>query len=332
MPSYRTRTYKLTIGKPVYIGEKPTNISDYTNQNNKDAYVVSNEYGSANIEFEVKKDNSKDPNKGYVTIYNLSDETVSYLDANQRESLAIVLEAGFDGENQMLFSGTVEFVQDKWDGNTRQTKMILGDATTNIMTAKTARSYKKGTPLDTVLNDLISDLKLPIGKVVKFGNKTLQQSMAFTGNAANNLERLARNTGSTFSVQDGAVYWTTQGKRFKNAVFEISAESGMHDSPTPQNPEPAKRRLEKESKKKKRKPEPGTDTRPSRARIKEDAGLVVTTELNGAIIPESTIYLKSHKYTGFYKVVYLTHKGQLEGGDWISEIGLAEARGGVVEE
>lgn len=329
MPSYRTRTFRLTIGKPVYIGQKPTNISDYTNQNTKDAYVVSNETGAANIEFEVKKDNSKDPNKGYVTLYNLSDETVSYLDANQRESIAIVLEAGFDGENQTIFSGTVEFVQDKWDGNTRQTKMILGDATTNIMTAKTARSYKKGTPMDTVLNDLVSDLKLPIGKVVKFGNQTLQQSMAFTGNAANNLERLAKNTGSTFSVQDGAVYWTTQGKRFRNAVFEISAESGMHDSPTPQNPEPAKRRLEKKSKSKSK---PKANKGPSRAEIKEDAGLVVVTELNGAIIPESTIYLKSQKYTGFYKVVYLTHKGQLEGGDWVSEIGLAETRGGIVEE
>ncbi|MBL5840849.1 hypothetical protein I4U30_21395 [Enterobacter asburiae] len=329
MPSYRTRTFRLTIGKPVYIGQKPTNISDYTNQNTKDAYVVSNETGAANIEFEVKKDNSKDPNKGYITLYNLSDETVSYLDANQRESIAIVLEAGFDGENQTIFSGTVEFVQDKWDGNTRQTKMILGDATTNIMTAKTARSYKKGTPMDTVLNDLISDLKLPIGKVVKFGNQTLQQSMAFTGNAANNLERLAKNTGSTFSVQDGAVYWTTQGKRFRNAVFEISAESGMHDSPTPQNPEPAKRRLEKKSKSKSK---PKANKGPSRAEIKEDAGLVVVTELNGAIIPESTIYLKSQKYTGFYKVVYLTHKGQLEGGDWVSEIGLAETRGGIVEE
>lgn len=325
MAQYRTRTYRLTIGKPVYIGSKATNISDYTNKSKKDAYVISNDTGSANIEFSIKKDNSKEPNKGYVTVYNLSDETVSYLDANQRESIAIVLEAGFDGEDQLLFSGTVEFVQDKWEGNTRQTKMILGDATTNIMTAKTSRSYKKGTSLDTVLNDLVSDMKLPIGRIVKFGDRTLQQSMAFTGNAANNLERLALNTGSTFSVQDGAVYWTTQGKRFGKSVFEISADSGMHDSPTPQNPEPAKRRLEKKKKSK-------SKSKKATGAIKEDAGLVVVTELNGAIIPESTIYLKSRKYTGFYKVVYLTHKGQLEGGDWTTELGLAETRGGVVEE
>ena len=104
----------------------------------------------------------------------------------------------------------------------------------------------------------------------------------------------------------------------------------MHDFPTPQNPEPAKRRLEKQkNKKSKASSKPHVKTA---AEIKEDAGLVVTTELNGAILPESTIYLKSLKYTGFYKVVYLTHKGDLEGGDWTTELGLSETRGGIVEE
>lgn len=329
MAKYRTRTYRLVIGKPVYIGNKATDISSYLNlggENN--AYVVSNENGPANIEFEVKKDNSKEPNKGYVTIFNLSEDTVSYLDANQRESIAIMLEAGFDGDNKMLFSGTVEFVQDVWDGHTRKTKLILGDATNNIMTAKTARSYRKGTSLDVILNDLVSDLKLPKGKIIPFGAETSTQSMAFSGNAATNLSKLAANTGSTFSVQDGAVYWTKQGKRLKQAVFEISAESGMHDSPTPQNPEPAKRRLEKQKNKK----STSKDGKKTSAQIKEDAGLVVTTELNGAILPESTVYLKSIKYTGFYKVVYLSHKGELEGSDWVTELGLSETRGGIVEE
>ena len=148
--------------------------------------------------------------------------------------------------------------------------------------------------------------------------------MAFSGNAANNLNRLAKNTGSTFSVQDGAVYWTTEGKRFNTVLFEISAESGMHDSPSPQNPEPGKRRLEKRKKSK-------SKSLKAKA-IKEDAGLTVTITLNGAIIPESTVYLKSLKHTGFYKVVNLTHKGRREGGDWVTELGLSETRGGVVEE
>jgi len=330
MAKYRMRSYRMVIGRPVYIGSKATNIADHLGDGN--AYVISNEVGQANIQFEVKKDNSKEPNKGYITVYNLSEDTVNYLDANQRESLAVMLEAGFDGQNTMLFSGTIEFVQDSWEGPTRKTKMILGDATTNLLTAKTSRSYRKGTSLNVILNDLISDLSLPNGRVVPFVAETTTQAMAFSGNAANNLNRLATNTGSTFSVQDGAVYWTKQGKRLKQSVFEISAETGMHDSPTPQNPEPAKRRLEKQKNKKTKTKKADADTRRTSAQIKEDAGLVVTTELNGAIIPESTIYLKSLKYTGFYKVVYLTHKGELEGSDWVTELGLSEARGGVVEE
>ena len=59
----------------------------------------------------------------------------------------------------------------------------------------------------------------------------------------------------------------------------------------------------------------------------------MTTVLNGAIIPESTIYLKSRKYTGFYKVITVHHKGQVEGGgDWVTELGLGECYAGVVDD
>lgn len=321
------RTFELIIGRPVYLGASVVNIDQHTSSNkDTDAYVISD---PLNIEFEVKKDNSKEPNKGYVTVFNLADETVSYLDANQRESIAIIFKAGYNGDNRLVFSGTVEFVQDAWDGVDRKTKMILGDATLNLMNAKSARSYRKGTPVDTVLNDLISDLKLPKGRVLPYGSgETLQHSMAFTGNTADNLGVLARNTNSTFSVQDGAVYWTKEGSRFSKALYEISEETGMHGSPTPQNPEPAKRRLAKASAKKKASTKPHVKTS---GEIKEDAGLVVETSLNGAILPESTIYLKSIKYTGFYKVLYVKHKGKYQGGDWISELGLAETRGELVK-
>lgn len=321
-----TKTYTLIIGNPVYIGEKPTDIARHVDVHTKDdAYRITQ---PMNCEFDIKKDNSKEPNKGYVTINNLSDETVSYLDANQRESVAMMFFAGHDGDEKLLFSGTVEFTEDKWEGATRSTKFIIGDGTLNLATAKTSRSYRKGTPLDTVLNDLITDLKLPAGRVVPFGpSATLQYSMAFSGNVSDNLGKLAKNTNSTFSVQDGAVYWTKEGSRFREAIFEISEETGMRGSPTPKNPEPAKRRLAKRAgKTAPKKPHVKTS-----AEIKEDAGLTVEIVLNGAIIPESTVYLKSIKYTGFYKVVYVNHKGKYEGGDFITELGLTETRGELIK-
>lgn len=321
------RTYTLTIGRPVYIGEKPTNIEKYAKSSKKgEAYVIKD----LHMQFDVKKDNSKEPNKGYISVFNLSDDVVNYLDANQRESLAALLYAGYNGDEKLIFSGTIEFVQDTFDDETRETKFIIGDGTLNLMTALTNRSYRKGTALDTILNDLISDLKLPTGRIVAFGkNSTSQYGMAFNGTASQNLDNLARNTNSTFSVQDGAVYWTKEGSRFSQVAFEISEDSGMIGSPTPKNPEPAKRRLAKKSKKDEKSTTSHADTK--KKAVKEDAGITVTTLLNGAILPESTVYLKSRKYTGFYKVVTLQHKGGYESGDWVTELGLAETRGELIK-
>lgn len=313
------RTYTFIVGKPVYVtAGKATKITDdIGNPENGDAYLIK----ELQVNFNIKKDNSKDPNKGYITIFNLSDNIVNYLDANQNEKIAAMFYAGYNYDEKLLFSGTIEFMEDKWNGETRETKFILGDASDALGNSRSSRSYKKGTPLNDVLNGLVSDLNLPTGRIIPFGaGETLQYSMAFSGNTAQNLTTLAGNTGSTFSVQDGAVYWTREGSRLKDSVFEISEETGMINSPTPKNPEPAKKR------KAKRKP-----NSKAKKNVREDAGLTVTSLLNGAIIPETTIYLKSKSKTGFYKVVYLEHKGSLEGGDWQTELGLSETRGELVE-
>lgn len=320
------RTYTLVIGRPVIIGEKPVNIEKFANTSKGDAYEIKN----LHIDFSVKKDNSKEPNKGYVTVFNLSDEVVNYLSVNQRESLAVLFYAGYNGDEKLIFSGTVEYVEDNFPQETRETKFILGDGTLNLTTATTARSYRKGTPLNSVLNDLISDLKLPKGRVIDFGSQTLQTSMAFTGNASQNLANLAKNTGSTFSVQDGAVYWTREGSRFNNVMFEISEEGGMVGTPTPKQPSSSKKLIKAQSKAK-----AGEKPKPSKKKkehdIKEDVGMTVSTLLNGAILPESTVYLNTRYHKGFYKVAELTHRGGYETGEWVTELGLVETRGELMQ-
>lgn len=313
------RTYTLIIGRPVYIGEKPVNIERYaSNTNQGEAYKITD----LHMTFELKKDNSKEPNKGFVSVFNLSDEVVNYLSINQRESLAVLLHAGYNGEEKLIFSGTIEWVQDEFKDDTRETKFIFGDGTLNLTTATTSRSYRRGTPTNQVLNDLISDLKLPKGRVVDFGNATIQNSMAFTGSASQNLENLARNTGSTFSVQDGAVYWTKEGSRFANVMFEISEDGGMVGVPTLKQPAISKKKKKKDTKE---------TSKEKEKNVKEDVGLTVTTLLNGAILPESTVYLNTRYIKGFYKVIELTHRGGYESGDWTTELGLAETRGELIK-
>lgn len=321
------RTYTLLIGRPVRVGEKPVNLEKYANTARGEAYEIKD----LHIDFSMKKDNSKDPNKGYVTVYNLSDEVVNYLDINQRESLAVLLHAGYNGDEKLIFSGTVEWVDDNFPAETRETKFILGDGVLNLTTANTARSYRKGTPMNNVLNDLISDLKLPKGRVIDFGAQTTQHAMAFTGNASQNLANLASKTGSTFSVQDGAVYWTKQGSRFNNVMFEISEEGGMVGSPTMKQPSTSKKAIKAKAKAAHADPnakKKSTSKKKEKEHdVREDVGLTVTTLLNGAILPESTVYLNTRNHKGFYKVAELTHKGSYESGEWTTELGLVETRG-----
>lgn len=325
------RTYTLVIGRPVVIGEKPVNIEKFANTSKGDAYEIKD----LHIDFSVKKDNSKEPNKGYITVFNLSDEVVNYLSVNQRESLAVMLHAGYNGDEKLIFSGTVEYVEDNFEAETRETKFILGDGTLNLTTATTARSYRKGTALNSVLNDLINDLKLPKGRIIDFGSQTLQTSMAFTGNASQNLANLAKNTGSTFSVQDGAVYWTREGSRFNNVMFEISEEGGMVGTPTPKQPSSSKKLIKAKAKTKADeaagKTPKATTKKAKEHDIKEDVGMTVSTLLNGAILPESTVYLNTRYHKGFYKVAELTHRGGYETGEWVTELGLVETRGELMQ-
>lgn len=321
------RTYTLVIGRPVIIGEKPVNIEKFANTSKGDAYEIKD----LHIDFNIKKDNSKEPNKGYVTVFNLSDEVVNYLSVNQRESLAVMLHAGYNGDEKLIFSGTVEYVEDNFPQETRETKFILGDGTLNLTTATTARSYRKGTSLNSVLNDLITDLKLPKGRIIDFGNQTLQTSMAFTGTASQNLANLAKNTGSTFSVQDGAVYWTREGSRFNNVMFEISEEGGMVGTPTPKQPSSSKKLIKAKAKEKAGEKPKAPSKKQKEHDIKEDVGMTVSTLLNGAILPESTVYLNTRYHKGFYKVAELTHRGGYETGEWVTELGLVETRGELIK-
>lgn len=304
------RTYNFVFGTPVVLDGSTININEKVNKSQDNAYQIKD---SLQIEFNVKKDNSKDPNKAYVTIYNLPDFIIDYLTTNIDKSLSGLLEAGYDGTNHQIFCGTIEAFEDKWDDKltTRTTKFIFGDAVQNITKTTTARSYRAGTAVSKVISDLASDLKLPIGRIVNISG-TLSSAESFTGNVADNMKKVCARNNLNFSVQDGAIYVDSQGSRFEEQVLLISENTGMIGSPSPNQPYASKVSKAKDD------------------ATKEDSGLTVKTILYGGVIPTSTVYLESKQYKGFYKVVSLEHQGSFEGGDWITTMTIVETTGTLV--
>lgn len=303
------RTYNFIIGKPIRFTGNTINIQESVDKSENNAYQIKD---SLQIEFEVVKDNTDKPNKAYVTVYNLPDTIVQHLKDNLDNSLGGILEAGQDGNNVQVFAGAVEYMEDSWDRHTRKTKFIFGDAKQNLAYAKTNRSYRAGTSANKIISDLVSDMKLPIGRIANVTG-SIQSARSFSGKCSDSLSKFCKEFGANFSVQDGASYVTVTGKCFEQFVYEISEETGMIGSPSPKQPYMSK------------------VAKAAQDATKEDVGLEVKTQLLGAIIPESTIYLKSRYYDGFYKVIKVTHNGSYEGGDWMSTLQLVETTGTLVQ-
>lgn len=241
---------------------------------------------------------------------------MDYLEANSRNSIAVILEGGysedsFDGQVKTLFKGTVERIEDIFDKETRVTKLILGDASMNVREALSSRYYSAGVPIKNVLRDLTKDLGLSLGNIETISDDIVtRKSYSWMGKSHHILKTLAKELGADYSIQDGQVYIIKYDNLLKTRVAYLTAGSGLVGTPEPLSQNEGKTQ---------------EDNVPSK-------GIRFKCLLDGAIKPGSTIYVKSRKYDGAYKVTKVTHKGEYEGATWESEVEALETSGSVAEE
>ncbi|BBK09273.1 hypothetical protein [Klebsiella phage 05F01] len=265
------------------------------------------------ITFNVRKDNNKDPNKATITIYNLTDDTVNYINKNIRNNLAVALSVGYQGQDLiMIFKGTVQWVSDTFSGTDRKTELNCVDGGINIQEARTSRSYQKGTKVKTIVNDLVTDMGTTRGTVNIDSDAAISSPAHICGNTSANLESYCKSIDHNVSIQDGSVYITPRSKRSSNRSAYISPETGLIGSPQPfhNDIKPAKKTTKSSNKAKK-----PTD------------GVKFRCQVNGSILPEKTVWLKSHDYDGAFKVVSVTHSGDYEGRDWTSDVEAVSVSG-----
>jgi hypothetical protein len=251
------------------------------------------------ITFNIKKDNNKEPNESEIVIYNASDNLVNYISNNIKNNLAITLDAGYIGEVKRLFSGTVAKISDKKQGEDRMTTLMCKDGAVNVKESITSRSYPKGTPIKNIFKDLSSDLGTTVGRIaIDAQQSVLPGPIAFVGSTAKNIHRIASSINHNFSIQDGALYITPADKRLKNFVTAITPETGLIGSPET---------LSMHETKNKKNKNPGD-------------GIKFSCQLDGAITPETTIYVKSKNYDNYFKVTKVTHSGSYEDGEWKTDV------------
>lgn len=308
------RAYKLLIGAATNVERKKTKNSSFSSTVDLDTKMASTTKSSANlhllteyqISFNIKKDNNKDPNQAEITIYNLSDDTVNYINRGIRNNLAIALSVGYENQDlTMIFKGTVQWVSDSFNNTDRRTVLHCLDGGINIAEARTSRSYPKGTKVKKVVGDLVKDLGTTEGNIHIDTEETLSSSSVMCGNTSHYLENICRGIDHNISIQDGSVYVTPRSQMSNARCAYISPETGLIGSPEPFHNDIKPTKKVTKSSKKSKKP---TD------------GVKFKCEINGAILPEKTVWLKSHDYDGGFKIVSVVHSGDKEGKDWTTEV------------
>jgi hypothetical protein len=281
--------YELIIGVPYQIDKG----------NVDQLFTITNEFTLKDnqVIFKVDRSNSSSPNTGEIVVYNAPRELIGLMKKNQGKLPILSLKAGFDTDAVLpeLFKGVVESVKETDNGVNHMLSMKLSDGGSNVREYTTKRTYRKGTNVDTIVEELIEDSGLAIGPIYKL-NKQIASPKSFSGSAHTHLRAIAELYGLNFSIQNGLATLVPSFAGTSAEVVEVNVDTGMVGSPslgtTPAN-------LSKD----------GTIPK---------EGFKVKTLMNGNIVPENFVKITSEEVNGTYKVESVKHVGDYEGNAWFS--------------
>ena len=259
------------------------------------------------VQFKVEKNLSKEPNTAEISITNLSPRSRAEF---QRKGVKVMLQAGYADTLATIYVGDVRDTENRREGPDWTTKIQSGDSERAFRHARVNESVKGGVKVPDLIRKLGDAAGLGIGNLEKQANlalagRTVQHGYAVHGTASRELDRLLKAYNLEWSIQDGQLQILAFGQGTDEPVVAISPETGMIGSPEMSAPEkPAK---------------PGSQsTAAARGRV-----LKVKTLIQ-AINPGRRVVVKSLDHNGIMVAKKVSHSGDTTGGDWYTELELAE--------
>jgi len=294
--------------------DNPDNLDSLAGWLDTDNVIIQDNH----IKFSIEKigSDSSEGNEGEITIYNLSDETAQLLGSLPSTQNFVELSAGYeDGPMRVIMRGNFRRVEDVFDGEDRRTKIIVNDGGNFTQNQMSVRMYGKGTPIKTIVDDMIDDLSLPRGNIVQLGGYgTLSKPLLIHGKSIDQLKRVLTNFGFVINIQD--LFINIYNKRIDQTIEDfkasgskeydarsiplVSPDSGLLASPSFINDT--------------------TDQTMQEVANESSTGIKFKNLLSGEFTPNSFIQMETDKFTGVYRILKVTHSGSLEGGEWFSEV------------
>lgn len=322
MTERKYKTYRLTVGKPLtvtknffapYLPGNPKryiDLGDFAPKGEGNAYELVALPGTDDnfaINFNIVKKSGKTA-RGYIEIMNLDDNFTNYVIDNANNNLVVLFDAGYGDDNKPIIHGTVISAQDVWQGTTRKLVLNIKDSDVNIKNARTVRSYSKNTPVPTVVNDLVSDMGLKKGVIEVDPNvPVLKTPVSLSGVTYDIMHQLAAKYKYVFTINNNHACFTPQVKTVKTVVSLITPESGLKgDAQIQRN----------------KKFDSASYQDPNNEKI------IFKTQLDGTLLPESAVWLKTRGFDTAVKIKDVTMQGSYPRGSWECDVKGIRCSGG----
>lgn len=247
------------------------------------------------VVFKVKRSLKQEPNTIEAQVYNLAPDTLAAL-AAAKPRPALLLEAGYKDSVQQLFVGKVREARSVRQGVDVITTVQGGDGERELSRARVNLSFRPGTPVGTVLDQLGQALGVNVQKAkgllqsaqLRGGLAQFTTGTVVSGKAADEFWKLLTGAGLEASVQDGELQVMPRGQPSLLPVVKLAADSGLVGTPE----------------------------------LGERGRLKARSLLQGQLLPGRQVYVYSPiaKVDGYYRITEVVHSGDTDGAAWYSDI------------
>jgi hypothetical protein len=279
------------------------------------------------IEFQIHKSLRPEPNTCRLKIYNLSQANRDRIEAlnlyepvkgqsGKRQSaeasaakrgrapkagrIAVEVYAGYEGDlfrgkPPLLFRGDLRRAISTREGPDWVTEIEGEDGGRSILTARVAATLNRGTTVGQAVRMCADIMGVGIGNYLEFSeemSRAFPTGAVLDGPAQRELSGILRRLGMQWSVQNGVLQFTKNGKTNDQRLAPaLSSVSGMVGDPA-----------------------------------RNATGEVEATSLLiPGVYPGGYVMLQTQRYPGLYSVQVVDHIGSTFGNDWYHKIALTPA-------
>lgn len=274
--------------------------------------IVDNvELTNLDFQFHVAKSTKAEPNKLELKVLNMSSDHVAEVTkrakAKGSTGVNVRLSAGYVDNMHLIFDGDAREISTVQNGADRTTTIAAHDGGRAYRESRISQSFAPGASVSSVIVACAQAMGIGIGNAneaslgasVKGLGGAFPNGIALAGRASDQLTRVTRAAGLTWSIQNGVLQLQKNNQPLQTTSVRIAPDSGMVGSPSvdmdASNAAPA------DGKKK---------------ATKKPTLVKVRTLMIPGIYPGRKVVLDTAEYNGGYQVVESTFVGDTAGNEW----------------